>query len=489
MYRKSGGTEDIETGIARIEAIKGNTIAWNQLQSPASIEGSKTQNGITYTNDGKGSVSVIGEASDDSSLEIRWKQDFFNGHSFLFKGCPKNGSASSYRMYISGDYDYGNGLIIKKNTGALNVQIQIHSGAVISTPVIFRPIFFDLTLIYGAGNEPTSAEQFEADYFRWFGKPLTYEDYDAGSLRSVMMSGIKTIGFNQWDGTYGEGYISSSGGAVAGDATIGYHSDYILVLPETNYYNTVANVNKTAFYDANKKYISSNYYNAGSIITTPANCHYVRFDWRTTVDRNTICFNISNPSKNGTYEPYRENIASLPITTLTGKLNGEGASVTIFPDGMKSAGSIRDEIFVDNGVVKAIKRVGSVDMGDLTWIKSTATSQNIPVFYVVISNRKDGVTNLLCPLYNTVLAISEVDKTITGMTHIIAKNVVVHDTSYTDASTFKNAMQGVMLYYELAEPLVYELDITPQDLQKRYIGNDPVVRVYKGDTLLWEANN
>lgn len=52
-------------------------------------------------------------------------------------------------------------------------------------------------------------------------------------------------------------------------------------------------------------------------------------------------------------------IQTMPITTLTGKLNGAGSSVTVFPDGMKKAGNVQDEIFVKDGVVKAIKRVGS----------------------------------------------------------------------------------------------------------------------------------
>jgi len=38
----------------------------------------------------------------------------------------------------------------------------------------------------------------------------------------------------------------------------------------------------------------------------------------------------------------------------------------------------------------------------------------------------------------------------------------IHDTSYTDAATFKAAMQGVMLYYELAEPI--EVDFEEQNM-------------------------
>lgn len=50
---------------------------------------------------------------------------------------------------------------------------------------------------------------------------------------------------------------------------------------------------------------------------------------------------------------------TFPITTLTGKLNGTEESVTIFSDGLKKVGDIQDEIFVENGSIKAIKRIGS----------------------------------------------------------------------------------------------------------------------------------
>lgn len=50
---------------------------------------------------------------------------------------------------------------------------------------------------------------------------------------------------------------------------------------------------------------------------------------------------------------------TLPITTLKGKASGSATNVVVFPDGMKKAGNVFDEIKVESGVVKAIKRVGS----------------------------------------------------------------------------------------------------------------------------------
>ena len=75
---------------------------------------------------------------------------------------------------------------------------------------------------------------------------------------------------------------------------------------------------------------------------------------------------------------------TMPITTLTGKLNGAGNSVTIFSDGLKKVGNVQDEIFVDNGVVKAIKRVGSraYESGDES-DTSVITDGSTTTFYVL----------------------------------------------------------------------------------------------------------
>lgn len=47
-------------------------------------------------------------------------------------------------------------------------------------------VLVDLTAIYGEGNEPTDPTVFEADYKRWFGKELTFEPYDEGSIRETL---------------------------------------------------------------------------------------------------------------------------------------------------------------------------------------------------------------------------------------------------------------------------------------------------------------
>lgn len=222
---------------------------------------------------------------------------------------------------------------------------------------------FDLTLIYGAGNEPSTVAQFEADYERWFGKPLTYEEYDAGSLKPVLVQSVKTTGFNQWDESkrVNGHYISNSTGAEGNDSNYS-HTGYVRVLPSTTYYLMgVTSGQWGAYYDANKNFVSGYTFIPQRSFTTPANAAYVRITMLATDVSSNICINISDPSKNGTYEPYEEKVQGFDVTTLKGRLDGAGNSVVIFPDGLKKVGNIQDEIFVEDGVVKAIKRVGSRD--------------------------------------------------------------------------------------------------------------------------------
>ena len=165
---------------------------------------------------------------------------------------------------------------------------------------------------------------------------------------------------------------------------------------------------------------------------------------------------VGNGSRNGEYEQYKEQNTSIPVTTLTGKLNGQGESVVVFPDGMKKAGSVCDEIVIKNGKAVAVKRIDAVNLGGITW-----SYKNNGVFVAVISSLKNSGA-AVCPIYEFGLysynQIASHDKTITTKVGYSDNAVTVCDTAYSDATTYKTAMNGVILYYELATPKEYILD-------------------------------
>ena len=137
-----------------------------------------------------------------------------------------------------------------------------------------------------------------------------------------------------------------------------------------------------------------------------------------------------------------------------------------------SAGTARNYIDYENK--KYYQCVDSMDLGTLNW-NFNATSGVGNHFYGRIDPAKfkylgafgTTVYNVLCSKYRTVSRSSSVfvDKTITidGVNTIVSQ-IQVKDTAYTDATAFKQAMSGVIMYYELANPIVTDISsLIPDD--------------------------
>ena len=292
----------------------------------------------------------------------------------------------------------------------------------------------DLTIMYGEGNEPSTIAQLEADYFKWFGKPLTSEGYTEGELRDVKMSAIKTIGFNAFN-------------LATGKAKLLGGQEYEVV---GTYTGLTIDGESVTLVDGK--------------FTPAQSCELV-----VTGGDSTTCVHLVHSGKrNGESEAYWEQTKNVPISTLTGKLNGEGESVIVFPDGMKSAGSVHDEIYIENGKTYAIKRMGSVDLGTLTWAYRNESEPYIFGTPSITNYKKASSIIALCSKYEIRNGAAGSIDNARGENKkgVFYYNVAaptlnhfyVRDDDYTDATAFTAAMQGVMLYYELATPLVYELD-------------------------------
>lgn len=471
MYRKTGGSEEVASGTATIANIKGNTVAWNQLYKITSF--SQEVNGVTTTITNNyivctGTTNYPGYYISALSNSIK------AGHRYYFRfprpvGVVINSGGTGF---YSGTVNE-KGSFVYNSSENKNIYIQFYATiANIEVNIAGYILMCDLTLIYGAGNEPTTPEQFEADYFKWFGKPLTYEDYDAGSLRTVHLDLLKTTGFNQWDEQWVNEFVNQNG-SISASGDYWRTKNKIKVLYGAEYYIKINGAMQiwVATYDFNDNFITRRVITnkADHCTYTPsANvAYFIVFCGGSNfykAPNHDICINISDTSRNGEYEPYEEHSVSLPVTTMTGKLNGEGESVVVFPDGMKSAGTVYDEIYTVGDKTYAVKRVGSVDMGSLGWYYQSAYAQmaaTIPDIKAV--SVPWVVSNIICAKYLTIAHSYLTDKNICITT---SGTILVKDATYTDATTFKNAMNGVMLYYELATPQVYELDTF--DLPKPY---------------------
>lgn len=140
-----------------------------QVLDKSKYNPSQTINGVTFTKNDDGTFTANGTATamiDYRGVSNNAKINVVVGHKYLMRGCPAGGSKDTYDMRLPFlGLDYGNGVIAKltDSGGAYYVQIIVRAGIVCDN-LIFKPQLFDLTEMFGAGNEPTTVEQFRQDF-------------------------------------------------------------------------------------------------------------------------------------------------------------------------------------------------------------------------------------------------------------------------------------------------------------------------------------
>ena len=316
---------------------------------------------------------------------------------------------------------------------------------------------FDLTTMFGSRNEPSTVE----DFLKFF--PADYYPYNAGEIVSAGTESIIEQGRNLWDEVWGVGSINSSSGNNEFSKEAIYSKNYTPIAPNSTHIFVYAgsakfeNV-KTRFYDYNKNYIGYNDKDGQTVypnkkFITPSDAFYVRF---------TLPPSYGNAYKNdialiagssGAYAPYHSNVYQIP------------EAIKALPGYGWSAGTARN--YVDYENQRYVQCVGSVDLGTLTWTAGGGISSQ--TVFIASSRKICGqklsynsaiASNILCSKY---LAKSQNEVWSDAAPVGIATNatidgyVYVNDTAYTDATAFKQAMQGVMLYYELETPIVTDI--------------------------------
>ena len=132
-----------------------------------------------------------------------------------------------------------------------------------------------------------------------------------------------------------------------------------------------------------------------------------------------------------------------------------------------SAGTARN--YVDYENKRYVQCVSSVDLGTLNLIqvKGRFTVDVSDSLDKLIKKPKDPETtiNIVCSHFTAVsYAAPWVDHIVSCHISEGQKRILFIDSAYTDATAFKQAMQGVILYYELANPIVTDISsLIPDD--------------------------
>ena len=449
-----------------IKSIGGRSIVFNQSFQPRK----EINNGVTATADSDGTITLNGTvtASYFNFRDVTPEQNKVGKYAFrlLILNNPDDISMKFgflNRSQSTPAITSGSAAVIYNQTQSeisLGKATGI-SGLAIGT--VFNDVkikiqIFDLTAMFGMENEPTSVEEFEAIF------PNDYYQYNAGEIVSAGTESVVEQGKNLWDEIWEEGSIVSDTGLDSPAPTAIRSKNYTPIIPNSTYIFVYVgsakfeNV-KTRFYDHNKKYIGFNDNDGQTVypnraFVAPVNAFYVRFTLPPeygNVYKNDIAL-IAGSS--GTYAPYHSNVYPIP------------EAIKALPGYGWSAGTARN--YVDYENKRYVQCVSSVDLGTLSWrIGDSVSFETFQLKGQKLTKNYDIAPNILCSKYPTKTQNELWGKTnVTGITTNANVDGCVHvnDTSYTDAAAFKQAMSGVMLYYELATPIVTDIStLIPDD--------------------------
>lgn len=486
-----------------VKNIGGRSIVFNQnFQSRKEIN-----NGITATVDSDGTITLNGTvtASYFNFRDVTPEQNKVGKYAFKLlimnnpddismkfgflnrsQSTPAITSGSAVLIYNQTQYETSLG----KSTGISGLT----AGTVFNNVKIKIQIF-DLTLMFGAGNEPTSVEEFEAMF------PNDYYQYNAGEIVSAGTESIIEQGknlFDYTDKTYNGANISKVENGVIytkGLTTTVLNIPTVVGSKYTLSFKVKSSgANQGGLRWSLQKGKNTSYAHDSSLIKSEvgyvANTEYQAVaTFVATTDFVSLCtimpmvydVQLENGDTATGYSPFYQ--TEYPIPEAIKALLGYGWS----------AGTAKN--YVDYENKRYVQCVQSVDLGTLTWTYGNlpfgwGDNQwfSAPIQSIKVISTNTQLANVLCKKYTTRCAyvadgndFFRVDKSI-GQ-HQDAARVTVLDTAYTDATAFKQAMQGVTLYYELANPIVTDIsDLIPDDFLRN-------IEVEAGGSITFKNSN
>lgn len=343
-----------------VKSVGGRSIVWNQLVKP--VPAVVTGAGVKATFSDDGIITLNGTATTTGSAVSVQPVKNQKGHKYLMIANPLSGVYGKDQLQFSsqsyGQDSTGHGTIITNESSNEKwyYTLYVYEGVTYDN-VKLQPQIFDLTAMFGSGNEPTSVEEFEKMF------PNDYYQYNAGEIISA---GVTEV--------------------AVGDSTY----------------------------------------------------------------------------------PIPEAIKALP---------GYGWS----------AGTARN--YVDYENKRYVQCVQSVDLGTLSWVAGVGGKVSFQTSQVTgqkLTKNYSVPPNIICSKYSTKTQ-NELwgHINVTGITADANTDgyIDVNDTSYTDATAFKQAMQGVILYYELANPIITDIStLIPDDFLRN-------IEVEAGGSITFKGGN
>lgn len=483
QFRQSGGSLDI--GNREDDMLVGGSIVWNQAidfreESPKWKRNQATLLSYIWS-DG---VLQVSTSSETAGAYIYQEFNQVNGHKYL---CYIDAMAVDYEetgapprfSWYSNVQSFNITIpkirstlyaIVPSTTDGIN-RAEIRPNQIGATVYAYKMMLFDLTQMFGSevADAVYAMEQAEAGAgVAWFRKlfPNDYYEYNSGELMSVEgVSAHETVGKNLFDSPV----IANN---PYSDMTFNKAKFFKGGLNYTISLSSITNATKWRFgfrlFDTNggiityvitNKYVQiqglSDTYSNGTICmqssdSTVQNIHFKLlkdayivfcFAWGDVSANTKVDYQVEIGNIATAYEPYVKHSYPLDNSlTLRGipKIDVGG---NLYYDG---------DTYESDGTVT--RKYGIVDLGTLNW---TAHASFANVFYTYDDfPTKTGSILFITPKYTNGGTFNRYDRFEDKHMYssLYAGRIAVKDTAYTDANTFKAAMSGVMLVYELATP-------------------------------------
>lgn len=458
-----------------LNKVEGKTNKIVQLADKSKYDGTSTNRGITFANNGNGTITINGtnDGTDYSDHPITnsnyLTNDWLKGRKYLFYFSDRTdlnyyavigGSTSKMEYTELGNTSTGRSPLWKilsptdNSIGGNSWYILRVKQNATCTNELASPQVLDLTSMYGFGNEPTTVEQFKKDYPQFFDEKLD-------GIWNVRTSDISTTGEN----IYGlEDFIKKNN---ASDMIVTYDGKKCFKISRafnSTYYFPLGNysLNLKLYSTYERSFCSygkyeNGKYTAQQYVGDPTsgnwkNSHYNLTDcnyiqWYNEVPSDKVLyvdidsFSLSAGINDTNSYTYQENKIDLLSTQTLNGINGVNDYIEVIDKG--------------NGLydLKKTKNIDSVDLGTLDWAADGANFYSGSISSVIKLPADDNsVGNYTCQKYVNVA----VDKSFVDGDFGVNSSGYLYfrNSAYTTAAAFKTAMNGVILYYQLKTPVI-----------------------------------
>lgn len=438
-FRPTAGADNITDGAARIEKIKGNSVVWNQSVSNADFrngtEGWGSSLADIYARDGY--MEFVTNEKGSSQFNHYFAKSLTKGHKYIIMCDMERDTTDSYPFYAyfgkrAGGYDtfYGGDYSSDKRhiaTAIITTTDEIPFMLIYptinapagTTTKVYSVQVIDLTHMFGVGNEPTTYEEYLQR------KPMNIDNefaYNKGEIVDMRATSLISTSDNAYNPLTNKARVL---GGKAYNITTSTGTEF-----NVEFFND--EISATTIDEVDGKYT---FPNDGYCQVTDAYGDGL----------GDICVCL-NHSYNKPHPAFQQDVKDLSFI-------GEA-----FIEGMRSVGKVCDEIRFNptKKVWEKVTRIGVVDLGSLNWHKDS----DFDGYYSDTPNPRPAVGfSGMCDRYPYKGSYRDVVEKTSG--YIWEVCAYVMDSTFTDEEDCKQKLSGVRLLYELAEPIVEEIDLSP----------------------------